>query len=43
MAFAVAGLMAEGETEIAGAEAAAVSLPEFYQLLAHSGALIERN
>lgn len=40
MAFAVAGLVAEGETEIAGAEAASVSLPEFYQLLARSGALL---
>lgn len=38
MTFAVAGLIAEGETEIAGADAAAVSLPEFYQLLAASGA-----
>ncbi len=38
MAFAVAGLIAEGETEIAGAEAASVSLPEFYQLLAICGA-----
>ncbi|MGH9849913.1 MAG: 3-phosphoshikimate 1-carboxyvinyltransferase, partial [Blastocatellia bacterium] len=34
MAFAVAGLIAEGETEIAGADAASVSLPEFYRLLA---------
>jgi 3-phosphoshikimate 1-carboxyvinyltransferase len=33
MAFAVAGLMAEGETAIAGADAASVSLPEFYGLL----------
>ena len=40
MAFAVAGLIAEGETAIAGAEAASVSLPEFYQLLTRSGALI---
>jgi 3-phosphoshikimate 1-carboxyvinyltransferase len=38
MAFVIAGLVAEGETEIAGAEAASVSLPEFYQLLARSGA-----
>ncbi len=38
MAFAVAGLIAEGETEIAGAEAASVSLPEFYNLLAKCGA-----
>lgn len=34
MAFTIAGLVAEGETEIAGAEAASVSLPEFYRLLA---------
>lgn len=33
MAFAVAGLVAEGETEINNADAAAVSLPEFYQLI----------
>lgn len=41
MAFAVAGLIAEGETEIVGAEAASVSLPEFYQLLAKSGATVD--
>ncbi|MFN0111666.1 MAG: 3-phosphoshikimate 1-carboxyvinyltransferase [Blastocatellia bacterium] len=41
MAFAVAGLIAEGETEIAGAEAASVSLPEFYNLLAKCGASAE--
>ncbi|HMZ18388.1 MAG TPA: 3-phosphoshikimate 1-carboxyvinyltransferase, partial [Blastocatellia bacterium] len=41
MSFAVAGLIAEGETEVGGAEAASVSLPEFYQLLAHSGAAIQ--
>lgn len=35
MAFAVAGLIAEGETEINEAEAASVSLPEFYDLLAN--------
>lgn len=40
MSFAVAGLIAEGETEIGGAEAASVSLPEFYKLLAGSGAAI---
>jgi 3-phosphoshikimate 1-carboxyvinyltransferase len=40
MSFTVAGLIAEGETEITGAEAASVSLPEFYQLLAASGANI---
>ncbi len=33
MAFAVAGLFAEGETEIAGADCAAVSFPEFYDEL----------
>jgi len=33
MAFAVAGLLAEGETEIAGAECVAVSFPEFFELL----------
>ena len=33
MSFAVAGLIAEGETEIVDAEAASVSLPEFYQML----------
>ena len=33
MAFAVAGLIAEGETKINDAAAAAVSLPEFYDLL----------
>jgi 3-phosphoshikimate 1-carboxyvinyltransferase len=41
MAFAVAGLIAEGETEIVGADAASVSLPEFYQLLAASGARVK--
>jgi 3-phosphoshikimate 1-carboxyvinyltransferase len=40
MAFAVAGLIAEGETEILNADAASVSLPEFYQLLSASGAHI---
>lgn len=35
MSFAVAGLIATGQTEIAGADAASVSLPEFYQLLAN--------
>lgn len=33
MAFAVAALLAEGETEIAGAESAAVSFPEFFETL----------
>jgi 3-phosphoshikimate 1-carboxyvinyltransferase len=41
MSFAVAGLIAESETEITGAAAASVSLPEFYQLLAVSGAKLE--
>jgi 3-phosphoshikimate 1-carboxyvinyltransferase len=34
MAFAVAGLFATGETEILGAECAAVSFPEFFDVLA---------
>ena len=34
MAFAVAGLFAEGETEIRGAECAAVSFPDFFDVLA---------
>ena len=33
MAFSVAALIAEGDTEIRGAEAAAVSFPEFFELL----------
>jgi 3-phosphoshikimate 1-carboxyvinyltransferase len=33
MAFAVAGLAADGETTIKGAEAASVSFPEFYGIL----------
>jgi 3-phosphoshikimate 1-carboxyvinyltransferase len=33
MAFAVAGLLAEGETEIEGPECVAVSFPEFFDLL----------
>ena len=33
MAFAVAGIFAHGETEIEGAECAAVSFPEFYETL----------
>ena len=33
MAFAVAGLFADGETEIRGAECAAVSFPEFFDVL----------
>jgi 3-phosphoshikimate 1-carboxyvinyltransferase len=34
MAFTVAGLLAEGETEITGAECVGVSFPEFFDLLA---------
>jgi 3-phosphoshikimate 1-carboxyvinyltransferase len=30
MAFAIAALRAEGDTEIHGAEAAAISFPEFF-------------
>jgi len=33
MAFAVAALRAEGETTITGAEAIAVSFPEFFEAL----------
>jgi 3-phosphoshikimate 1-carboxyvinyltransferase len=33
MAFAIAALRAEGDTLIQGADAAAVSFPEFYALL----------
>lgn len=33
MAFAVAALFAEGETEISGAECAAVSFPQFFEVL----------
>lgn len=33
MAFSVAALLAEGDTEIRGSEAAAVSFPEFFELL----------
>ncbi len=33
MSFAIAGLVAEGETEIAGAGCVAVSFPEFFDLL----------
>jgi len=33
MAFSVAALRAEGETQIQGAESAAISFPEFFQLL----------
>lgn len=34
MAFSIAGLFAEGDTEILGAECAAVSFPSFYEALA---------
>lgn len=33
MAFAIAGLFADGETEIDGAECASVSFPEFFEIL----------
>ncbi|MDQ3132267.1 MAG: 3-phosphoshikimate 1-carboxyvinyltransferase, partial [Acidobacteriota bacterium] len=33
MAFSIAALFADGETEISGAECAAVSFPEFYEVL----------
>jgi len=33
MSFAIAGLVAEGETEIVGAECVAISFPEFFDLL----------
>jgi 3-phosphoshikimate 1-carboxyvinyltransferase len=33
MAFAVAALRAEGETEIKGADAAMISYPEFFDVL----------
>lgn len=39
MAFAVAALRAEGETEIKGADAAVISFPEFFQTL---DSLVER-
>jgi 3-phosphoshikimate 1-carboxyvinyltransferase len=41
MAFTVAGLIASGQTLINGAQAAAVSLPEFFELLRQSGAGID--
>lgn len=37
MSFAVAGLIASSDTEIVDADAASVSLPEFYQLIADCG------
>jgi 3-phosphoshikimate 1-carboxyvinyltransferase len=40
MSFAIAGLIAESETEITGADAASVSMPEFYQLLGKIGVTI---
>jgi 3-phosphoshikimate 1-carboxyvinyltransferase len=33
MAFSIAALRAEGETEICGAEAASISFPEFFESL----------
>jgi 3-phosphoshikimate 1-carboxyvinyltransferase len=33
MAFAIAGLLAQGETVIEGGEYAAVSFPEFFETL----------
>jgi len=42
MSFAIAGLIAEGETEITGADAASVSMPEFYQLLGKTGVTIKQ-
>ena len=39
MTFAVAGLLAEGDTEIIGAECVGVSFPEFFELLS---AVVER-
>jgi 3-phosphoshikimate 1-carboxyvinyltransferase len=33
MAFAVAALRADGETEIKGADAAVISFPEFFEKL----------
>jgi 3-phosphoshikimate 1-carboxyvinyltransferase len=34
MAFSIAGLLADGTTEISGADCASVSFPEFYESLA---------
>ena len=39
MAFSIAALLADSETEIHGSEAVAVSFPEFFELL---NSLIER-
>jgi 3-phosphoshikimate 1-carboxyvinyltransferase len=39
MAFAVAGMLADGETEIAGAESAQISDPGFWEQAAHFGAI----
>ncbi len=38
MAMAVCGLLADGEMEVAGAECASVSFPEFYETLNRAGA-----
>jgi 3-phosphoshikimate 1-carboxyvinyltransferase len=40
MAFAIAGLLADGETEIDGADCAAVSFPAFFEVL-HNVAVYE--
>jgi len=42
MMLVLAGMIAKGETIIEGAEASAVSLPDFATLLAHLGGQIER-
>jgi 3-phosphoshikimate 1-carboxyvinyltransferase len=39
MAFTIAALIADGESEITGAECVSVSFPEFYELLE---SLVER-
>jgi 3-phosphoshikimate 1-carboxyvinyltransferase len=41
MAFAVAGLVAEGGVEVRGAECVDVSFPGFFQRLAALGARLE--
>jgi len=41
MATAIAGLMAEGETEVSDAEYCKVSFPNFYELMKSLGATIE--
>jgi 5-enolpyruvylshikimate-3-phosphate synthase len=39
MAFAVAGMLADGETEIEGAESASISDPGFWEQAARLGAV----